>query len=195
MAGLPSYLLPRLGEVIAPSFGAVDPRTEKRRVTLKFTRTALLEDLAQYGFVAADVMKTDDEHDRHQVYDIVEDGNVDLVTRMLNLWIAECREKLYPLTNMEIADGDERINTFAAPEQYDIALNAPSNFSATTATYLEQLIHNYLIAKVLAWWMELSGNAPAAGQWKEHAEELLGKIESCRHTRTGIVRRRMHPFP
>ena len=84
-----------------------------KTVSLKFKRSELLYDCANLGYVHGDTMHTDDEHDRHQVMDIVEDGNVDRVTRILNLAMSEIREALYPYTKEEAQNAPTPITTYA----------------------------------------------------------------------------------
>ena len=61
----------------------IKERTKK--ITLRFKREELLYDCKNYAYVEGDVMKTDDAHDRHQVQDIAEVGNVDRLTRVFDL--------------------------------------------------------------------------------------------------------------
>ena len=78
-------------------------------VTLTFKRSELIYDVANYSFVEGDIMKADEEHARHQVFDIVESGNENRVTRILNLAHAECIEMLFPYTKEDIVDSIKAI--------------------------------------------------------------------------------------
>ena len=75
-----------------------NPDNWKKTSVLTILRPELLQDIAGMGYVEGDMIKTDDEHDRHQVQDIVEDGNVERVTRVLDLTFAEITELMYPYT-------------------------------------------------------------------------------------------------
>ena len=100
--------------------------------TLTFKRKELIYDAENYSFVEGDIMKADDEHARHQVFDIAAEGNIDRVTRVLNLAHAECVEMLFPYTKSEIPDTQTALNdVLTAPEAYDIVLNLPMGFSMT----------------------------------------------------------------
>ena len=61
-----------------------------KTVTLTFKRDELLYDIKNMGFVEGDTKKVESEHERHQVMDVGEDGNVDRVTRVLDLTFSEC---------------------------------------------------------------------------------------------------------
>ena len=69
---------------------------------LGFKREQLMYDIKNYAYIEGSVMDTDSNHNRHMVQDVGEDGNVDRVTRVLNLTVAKCRELLYPYTKNEL---------------------------------------------------------------------------------------------
>lgn len=169
----------------------IDERT--KTVTLRFLREEILYDVKNYAFVHGDIMRTEDEHQRHQVIDIGEEGNVDRVTRVLNLVLAECRELLYPYTKREVEDEEERIDTLVEVEEYKIEMLVPDDFSKSTATYLEQLIHELAVDRVMFDWLSITEPDAAAG-WKQKADATADAIKSALSKRIKRVRRRMHPF-
>ena len=163
-------------------------------VTLTFKRSELLYDAANYSFVEGDIMKADDEHARHQVFDIAEKGNIDRVTRVLNLAHSECVEMLFPYTKEEIAEGQEALNdVLTAPEEYHIVLNLPVGFSLTTVKLLQNLIHEYLVCRVLADWMSIT-NPSSQANWEAKFRELKTKIQTSLVSRAGKIRRKCKPF-
>lgn len=167
---------------------------QTKPVTLTFKRQELIYDAANYSFVEGDIMKADDEHARHQVFDIAEKGNIDRVTRVLNLSHAECVEMLFPYTKEDIADGQEALNdVLTAPEEYHIVLNLPVGFSLTTVRLLQNLIHEYLVCRVLADWMSIT-NPNSEANWERKFESLRSKIRTSLVSRTGKVRRKCKPF-
>lgn len=162
--------------------------------TLTFKRKELIYDAENYSFVEGDIMKADDEHARHQVFDIAAEGNIDRVTRVLNLAHAECVEMLFPYTKSEIPDTQTALDdVLTAPEAYDIVLNLPMGFSMTTVQLLKHLIHEYLVCRVLADWMSIT-NPGSQGNWEEKFTSLKTKIQTAVMSRTGIVRRKLKPF-
>ena len=162
--------------------------------TLTFKRKELIYDAENYSFVEGDIMKADDEHARHQVFDIAAEGNIDRVTRVLNLAHAECVEMLFPYTKSEIPETQTALDdVLTAPEAYDIVLNLPMGFSMTTVQLLKHLIHEYLVCRVLADWMSIT-NPGSQGNWEEKFTSLKTKIQTAVMSRTGIVRRKLKPF-
>lgn len=168
----------------------------KKNVTLTFKRKELLYDISNIAFVEGDIVPEGEEHGRHQIIDICQDGNVDRVTRVMDLVVAHCREMLYPFTKIEIEDESDIDDTFKESEYYYIELSVPADFSKTTFVYLERLIHNYIVYKVLADWLSITNTKnPRSGvNWYEKATDLESEIESALSARMHRVRRTQTPF-
>lgn len=180
--------------------GQYDEGTNKRKytkkVTLRFGREALLYDIRNIAYVESDVMPTDNEHDRHQVADIGEDGNIDRVTRMMDLAISQCKELLYPYSKNEVSDEEERTDELKECEEYKIEMLVPDDFSKSTVDYLEKLIHELVVYKVLADWMSITNlrNSKSADNWRAKIADLEDEIDSAIHARMHRVRRTQTSF-
>lgn len=159
---------------------------------LSFKRDQLLYDIANYAYIEGHVMETDNTHQRHTVQDVGEDGNVDRVTRVLDLNVAKCREMLYPLIKHEI-HRHELDDMLKETPAYGMVLNLPHGFSQTTLNLLERLIHEYLVCKSVADWMSIT-NPAKAPTWETKAQDAESEIRTCLHARIARVRRRCHPF-
>ena len=171
-----------------------DSRQQSKTVTLTFKRKEVLYDAENYSFVEGDIMKADDEHARHQVLDIAAEGNIDRVTRVLNLAHAECVEMLFPYSKEEIPEEQEAMDdVMETPEEYNIALKLPEGFSQTTLRLLTHLVHEYLVCRVLADWMSIT-NPSSFDKWEEKFRSIKTKIQTSIVSRTGKVRRRLKPF-
>lgn len=81
-----------------------------KTVKLLFKRSELLYDIKNYAYVEGDVMQVKTEHDRHQVQDIGETGNIDRVTKVLDLAYAESVEALFPYSKQEVDQETEMDN-------------------------------------------------------------------------------------
>lgn len=170
------------------------PVNEPKKATLTFKRAELIYDASNYSFVEAEIIPEGDECRRHQVFDIGQDGNVDRVTRVLNMACLECVEMLYPYTKEEIPEGQEALDdVLTEPEVYEIKLTLPETFSLTTLKLLEHLIHEYLVCRVLADWMSITNPESEAG-WEKKFTTLRNKIRTSLVSRTGKIRRKMKPF-
>lgn len=168
--------------------------SDNRIVTLKFKRSELLYDVSNYSFVEADILPQDAEHVKHQVFDIVQDGNVDRVTRIINLAISECVEMLYPYTRQDIGEQAKELNDILIePEEYVISLSLPSTFSMTTVDLLENLIHEFLVCRVLEDWLSIT-LPQSMERWRNKVLGLKDKIRTSLVSRTGKVQRKLKPW-
>jgi len=164
-----------------------------KTVTLTFKRSELLYDIQNNAFVEGDIMTPANEHLQHQTQDVVEDGNVDRVSRVLCLAHAECVELLYPYTKEAVDDTETRNDIKDAPENYVITLTVPETFSKSTCNILVGYIHEYLVCRALADWLSIT-KPEAADQWQIKANEAKDVILSAKSIRTKRVRRGMSPF-
>lgn len=162
------------------------------RAVLRFKRDQLLYDIRNYAYIEGSVMETDNSHNRHTVQDVGEEGNVDRVTRVLDLAVARCREMLYPYVKREI-DRPELDDRLREAKVYGIVLELPADFSQTTLTLLERLVHEYLVCKAVSDWMSIT-NPAKAQTWELKAEEAAGEMRLSLASRMRRIRRGLHPF-
>lgn len=168
----------------------------KKFVLLQFQRDEILNDLDQYGFVEGDVQRADAPHlkeARHQTQDITQDGNVDLVTRWLNLEHTRCRELLYPYSKIPVDCMTSLDDYLVDKEAYVIPLLVPGDFSQTTAEHLEELIHNLMVWRVLWRWFGIT-KPEAADKWLVSAAECEDEIKGALARLCRGVRRPLRPF-
>lgn len=159
---------------------------------LMFKRDQLLYDIKNCAYIEGSVMDTESNHNRPIVQDVGEDGNVDRVTRVLDLTVAKCREVLYPYTKREI-DLSVLNDKLREPGVYGIVLNVPKDFSQTTLDLLEKLAHEYLVCEAVADWMSIT-NTRKGEIWKSKAEDAVSEIRRNLNARISRTRRRLHPF-
>lgn len=167
-----------------------------KTLTLKFLRSELLNDLDGYGFVEGDVMRDDAEHlkhGRHQTMDITQDGNINLVTRHLDLALSWCRERLYPYSKSAVGDGVVMDDVLTNTDTYIITLKVPDDFSQSTAEHLEQLIHNILVYYALWHWLSIT-KPEGSDKWIASANSLIDEVKGALARRCGKVYRRRSPF-
>jgi len=187
---------------------AMDSQTNPRQVVITLKREFLIYDIKNYAYVEADIAQKEDAHEKHQVFDICEDGNIDRVTRVLNLAFDEIVNLLYAHTKGEIQRlkppeeavskpdiaADETINTdINEPEEYQILMRVPVFFSKTTARLLAQLIHEYMVCRVLADWTSIT-LPEKAETWQSKSEVAKQEICSSLNMRTRRIRRTLTPF-
>lgn len=164
-----------------------------KQVRLTFFRNELLYDIRNYAFIEGDTKKTDDEHDKHMIFDIGEKGNVDRVTRVLDLAFAHCVELCYPYSKREFGSKIARDDEFEVTDEYVMTLRVPDTFSQTTVEYMEKLIHELLVYMVLCDWMSLT-KPESYENWLNKINFLEDEIKSTLGARNGRVRRPLNPF-
>lgn len=165
---------------------------DKIEATLHFVREQLLYDVANLGYVEGDVMSEEVQHPRHQTQDIAQSGNVDRVTRVLDLAHADCVEALYSYTKRDVEES-ELDDVLTEPEEYVIQLFLPKDFSQTTLNLIAKSVHEYMVACVMADWLSIT-NPQASAKWAEKAAALMEAIKNRMNHRAGTTRRRMSPF-
>lgn len=163
----------------------------RRNVRLEFKRTELEDDIAQIGYVSGDVSDGGD-HPKHQLQDVIQDGNRDRVLRMLSLAHGEVLEMLYDSTNRAVEDGEWN-NVLEDPDKYVVDLEVPTSFSRTTVEYLRHAIHEYMICRVWEDWMSIvsPGQADVWVAKRLQAKEDIMKSMSKRSKR---LRLRLTPW-
>lgn len=170
----------------------LDEKNGTVEAVLSFKRDQLLHDIRNYAYIEGHVMETGNTHQQHMVQDVGEEGNVDRVTRVLDLNVAKCREMLYPFIKHEI-HRHKLDDTLKETPVYGMVLKVPQDFSQTTLNLLERLVHEFLVCKSVADWMSIT-NPGKAQTWEVKAEEAQRGIRSGLLSRLRRVRRRTHPF-
>ncbi len=171
----------------------LETKEGKTRAILTFNREQLLYDIKNYSYIEGSVVKEEvDDHRRHMIQDVGEEGNVDRVTRVLDLGVKRCREKLYSFTKHDVHK-PELNDRLVETGTYGIVLNVPDGFSQTTLDYLEELIHEYLVYMVMREWLSIT-NPAKSEVWKAKEVEIEREIQGCLNTRTHRTRIRLHPF-
>ena len=166
-----------------------------RYASLTFLREELLYDIRNAAYAEGEVMDETAEHSRHTVFDVGEDGNVDRVTRILDMSHRECVEALFPYTKKEVPKSppDPLGDVLEETETYEINLTLPGMFSLTTVELLEKFVHEYMVDRALEDWLSIA-NPPASAKWKEKADVLRGRMRSALVSRGRAARRALKPF-
>lgn len=128
----------------------------------------------------------------HLIQDVGEDGNRDRVNRVLELTHSQVTELMSAYTKRDVTK-EVQTDTAEEPEVYVIMLELPSDFSQTTLDYMEKLIHEWMVARVMVDWLGMHWQEKAM-VWERKAEGLEEEIRGSVNARQAYGRRRMHPF-
>lgn len=171
---------------------SIEKKVDRLNVSLTFSREQLLYDIKNYAYVESHVMSPDTEHARHMVADVGEEGNVDRVTRVLDLGVAKCREMLYPWAKMSISNTGFN-DTLQEQAQYRIDMTVPTTMSETTLSFVERYIHEFLVCRGVSDWLSIT-NPQKSEVWMEKANEAEREIGRSIHSRVERTRIRQHWF-
>jgi len=166
---------------------------ERKHVMLTMLKSQLMYDIRTGAWVIGDVMKTEDDHDRHQVQDIGEDNNVDWVARQLDLvhgLILQLLSKYSPQLVYSCED-DDVIDYDNEEYRYPLAL--PIKMKQVTVKYLKELIHNLMVAWVIMDWMSIT-HKDEYQTWVLKVEDLKEKLKDALDTDGGITYLRPSSF-
>lgn len=162
----------------------------KRLAVVMLRRGELVYDIRNCCYIEGHVMPEDADETRHTVQDVGEEGNVDRVTRMLDLAHAELVERLLPMTRREL-DDPLVTNRLAERGVYGVVLEVGRDFSQSTLNLLGKLIHEAMVSWVVADWMSIT-NPGKADVWRAKADELLTRVSGVKGHRVGRLRIRPH---
>ncbi len=168
--------------------GAVE--VGKRLVVIILKREQLLYDIENYCYIEGDIMPEDTQHQRHMVQDVGQEGNVDRVTRVLDIAYADIVERLYPFTQHEIHHPvvDDRLRNKPV---YGIFLSVPETYSQTTLNLLGKLIHELLVCEAVADWLSIV-NPQKEETWRRKVEQVIQRINEIKSFRRDRSRIRPH---
>lgn len=161
--------------------------------TLIFKRSELIYDIENYAYVVGDVTATENMHQKHHIFDVAQDGNEDLATRVMNLAHAECVEFLYPYTKTELVEDEHLTDMLTAPEEYVIELSLPQQFSRTSLLLLKKLIHDYIVCRVLCEWFGIV-HPDAHAKWALRIEDIRKQMKLALMGRRKPLRRKQSMF-
>lgn len=172
-------------------------KTEEKKsvkVDLQLYVSELMYDINNYAYIEGGIMKPQDEHDRHMVTDIGQDGNVDRVKRMFDIAYAECVEFLFPYTKEEAGENILLTNVKDDPSAaYRIRMVLPWAISKTTIDLLKKQLHEYMVCRVLADWFGIT-HMGIRNMWLERMEDAKAGMRKILYKRRTRVRLGQSPF-
>jgi len=164
-----------------------------KSVKLTFLREQLLYDISNIGYVKGDTMADEEQHAKHLVQDIIEEHNIDRVTRMIDLAFAACVEACYPYSKMAMDNEETDDDVLVERDSYVMEMTVPDTFSKTTEDLLLRLIHEFIVLYVLADWLAIV-YPEGADYFASKCSSVSAEMHSLLNARIKPVRKRQHPF-
>lgn len=165
----------------------------ERTITIKHIRSQLLYDIGNIGYVEGDVTEEELLHARHTIQDICQSGNIDRVTRIMDLVHGKCADILSPISAGEECEGGEIGDEIEDVTEYSITLKAGPGLGQSTAKLICDIIHELIVSSVLFEWLGIA-NPKSAEKWGAKQEALLGQLRSIAYRSQMGARRPMNPF-
>lgn len=162
------------------------------KITIK--KESVLHDVANLAFVIADIHGNADAHAVHQTFDIVEEGNIDRVARIMGLAFSEIETVMSPVMSPRRLPSRLKDRS-AVARDYSLTLRDDlCGEMAVEAVAIHRIMQEFMVCKVLADW--LSVTLPSlSGIWKEKAQlcltalrEAVGRITPSTNRRTYRLR-------
>lgn len=168
-------------------------RNRRKLVEITLYRNSLIYDISNAAYIVADSTPELDDKVRSAITDICESGNVDRITRIMNMGYNELLNRLYAYTKERVLEENKVDDLFPEPEKYIIRMMVPEDFSKTTVSALGEYLHEYIVDIALADWLSITKKDEVA-TWQEKADVVMGKIRSMINDRVGAIRRKVSPF-
>ena len=160
--------------------------------TIDIKSDEVLQDVRSAAWLEAELHPELDRHRRHEMADICENGNIERIWRVLGTATAEIRVALHKLLAPQGTVAT--VNDLECPDCWHFPLLTP--LPKSSAIYIKEKIHEYLVAAVMA--DRTAVIIPAAADvWQERADNALAALRemaATSHTPLKPVRRPMWPL-
>lgn len=168
-------------------------RNRRKLVEITLYRNSLIYDISNAAYIIADSTPELDDKVRSAITDICESGNVDRVTRIMNMGYNELLNRLYAYTKERVLEENKVDDLFSEPDKYIIRMMVPEDFSKTTVSALGDYLHEFIVDVTLVDWLSIT-KKDEVSTWQEKAEVILRKILSIINDRVGAIKRTISPF-
>lgn len=166
----------------------------KLKVTLVYNVREVLYDVSNMAWVQGDLIDSHDyDHVRHLVQDIIEDGNRDRVMRVMRLAFAEAEGMLQPWSKIRFSGSVYLDNEPEDEDELVMLLSVPAKTDRGTIELILQLVHEWLVCRILQDWLSITWPEGAA-VWAVKIEELREAIRNAKNRSQWITRRKLSPW-
>lgn len=149
-------------------------------------------DLKNRLYVLGDVSDMD-AHVVHQMQDVLEGGNADIIGRWVDLAVSEVVDRMSPLLT-RVDGGDTPSDNLSHPvEEYVFEVDVQSPCLSSWKERLRLLIHEYVVVRVLALWLAMVSPGDVE-HWQMSADQTLLQLKQFMLRRWKNIRLRVDPF-
>jgi len=158
-------------------------RGDNRKVILRFFADELFADISTRCTLAANAATAAGRNVQHDVSDVLDDGNRELMTNTVSRLLFECMSILYPFCKTPVRrchrNGTDD-NMAQDADAYEIELDFPYERSETEVQLLKHCVNSYIVYKCVAEW--LAATLPDTGQWQtweQKAQEARDELATA----------------
>lgn len=158
----------------------------KITTTIKIDKNTIYEEISKLTSYMGDKDNNPDGYEHISTTD----DNMEFFERIFDLAYSECVQMLYAYTKNEIL---QTTDDKEVPETYDITLSLPKYFSETTIFYVEKLINEYIINRLMSEWIMIV-KPENHSYWIERYLSTKQQISTALMARTQPLKRTLRPF-
>lgn len=150
-----------------------------KRIELNYITEELLVDISGRCWLAADAAETGGMKDVHNMRDVVDDGNREIILNIMSRVMYESMNILYPFCKTPIKTLRKTVsddNRTEEAEVYVITLNFPYERSETEVQEMKRCIHDYVVYKCFAEWLALTMPESQWQVWEQKAQEVRDRL-------------------
>lgn len=165
----------------------------RKKIDITLYRKSLLYDISNVAFIIGSSNPEIDDKTRSSIIDICIDGNVDRVTRMMNMAVNELINKIYAFTKDRVLEDCKISNLHIEPDKYQIQMSVPLGFSKTTASVLTDYMHEFIVNFIISDWLSFT-KKDEMQIWESKSDICISKIKSVINNRVFATKRKLSPF-
>lgn len=146
-----------------------------KHTTLTYHLEELLLDISNRCLIAAKAVKADGNSIANDAFDVLDDGNREIVLGIIERLMFECMNILFPYASCSI-DSRKHCNRPKEVQAYAMTLRFSHERSETQVMELNRTVHDYVVCKVVAEWMAMALPNANWQKWETKAQELRERI-------------------
>lgn len=166
-------------------------------VDLIFHREQLTNDIRNTAYIVARSLSEKEGNigsDTTWLTDICEDGNIERVTRMLNLAYRKLEGDLHTFTKHPSEYATILDDTYGEPEHYSMCMHVPDDFTKNSVYLIKNLIHEILTYGVVREWCDLTHHSEGMAWLDDKITSLHDELNKSINRHDGYVLRKAHPL-
>lgn len=149
---------------------------------LEFKRQELVYEISNLGYIIRDSSKRETPDEGRNIADIEATGNVDRISRLLDLAYADVLRILSAFVDHKVETDAYGNDIQQDPDSYFVMITLKHNMPGTTENLLRIYIHEFMVDKVMGEWL-LTVAPDKATTWLEKSQAMETNIKGAMSAR------------